>query len=167
MKTRWLGWIAIAWMLALCVVIFVAYGHPASHPSLDERTRDVAAQLRCPICHGESVADSTTDIARSIRGFIRMRLAEGQSPDAIKRYLASRYGKSIVLAPPTSGIGSIAWFAPFLLLVGGLGLLATLVTDWLSRGGRTVTEHPENLERVRSELAAATNGESRSGAGVP
>lgn len=163
--TRWRGWIAIAWMLALCVLIFIAYGHPASRPTLEERTRAVAAQLRCPICHGESVADSTTDIARSIRTLIRQRLSEGQSPDAIKRYLASRYGSSIMLAPPTSGVSSIAWFAPVLLLLGGLGLLATLVADWLARGRAPVTESPQYLYRVRAELAD-TDSEMPRGAEV-
>lgn len=141
------------------MVILVTYGHRASHPSLTERTRALAAELRCPICHGETVADSTTDIARSIRGLIHQRLSEGQSPDAIKNYLVSRYGSSIVLEPPTSGIGGIAWLAPLLLLLGGLGLLATLITDWLSRGRSTVTERPDYLERVRAELAIDSQGD--------
>jgi cytochrome c-type biogenesis protein CcmH len=151
--SRWLGWVAIGWMLALCVVILIAYGHPASHPTLGDRTRSLAAQLRCPICHGESVADSPSDIARSIQVLIRQRLARGQSPEAIKRYLVSRYGSTILLAPPTSGVGGIAWLAPPLLLLGGLGLLLTLIGDWLYRGRRPVADRPEYLERVRAELA--------------
>lgn len=164
--TRWLGWIAIAWMLALCVLILVTYGHPASRPSLEGRTHALAAELRCPICHGESVADSTSDIARSIRALIRQRLSEGQSPDVIERYLASRYGNSIVLAPPTSGIGSIAWLAPLLLLLGGLGLLLTLTADWLSRGRLPVTERPEYLERIRAERAVDAQREVQASAEV-
>lgn len=164
--TRWLGWMAIAGMLIFSLAIFVAFGHPASRPSLDERTRAVAAQLRCPICHGESVADSTTDIARSIRTLIRKRLSAGESPDAIKHYLASRYGSSIVLVPPTSGIGSIAWFAPLLLHLGGLGLLAALVVHWRSRGRQPSAESPEYQERIRSELAAEAHGEPCSRAEV-
>jgi cytochrome c-type biogenesis protein CcmH len=165
--TRWLGWVAIAWMLALWVVILITYGHPTSRLSLADRTRALAAELRCPICHGESVADSTTDIARSIRSLIRQRLSEGQTPDTIKRYLASRYGSSIVLAPPNSGIGTVAWLAPLLLLFGGLGLLLTLIADWLSRGRLPVTERPEYLERVRTELAVHGQGEVQAGTEVP
>jgi cytochrome c-type biogenesis protein CcmH len=151
----WLGWIAIAWMLAICAVIFLAYGHTTSRPTLDQRTRALATHLRCPICHGESVADSTTDIARSIRSLIRQRLSTGESPDAIEQYLTSRYGNSIVLAPPTSGIGSIAWFAPLLLLLGGLGLLVTLVADWRSRSTAPAVESVQYLQRVRAEVAEA------------
>jgi cytochrome c-type biogenesis protein CcmH len=163
---RWLGWAAIAGMLAVSLLISIAFGHPASRPSLDERTRAVAAQLRCPICHGESVADSTTDIARSIRALIRQRLATGQSPDAIKHYLASRYGSSIMLAPPASGIGSIAWFAPLLLHLGGLGLLVVLVIHWRARGRQPATESAEYQERIRADLAAQAHGEPRSSAEV-
>jgi cytochrome c-type biogenesis protein CcmH len=159
MMGRWRGWVAIGWMLAICVLLLITYGHPASHPTLDDRTRALAAELRCPICHGESVADSTTDIARSIRALIRKRLSEGQSPDTIKRYLVSRYGDSIMLAPPAAGLGMVAWLAPLLLLVGGLGLLAALVAAWRSRGEVPAMARSEYLERARAELAAGAGGD--------
>lgn len=152
---RWLGWIAIAWLLMLCAVALVAYGSPAGASSLDDRTRAVALELRCPVCQGESVADSPADIAKAMRTLIRKRLAAGQSPDSIKAYLVSRYGNWISLAPPTSGIGVVAWLAPPILVLGGLGLLLTLVAGWRARG-----KAPEQgsraayIERVRAELNA-------------
>ena len=117
---RWLGWIAIGWMLVLSVAVVAVYGSATSHPTLESRTRELAAQFRCPICHGESVADSQAGIARSIRSLIRHRLAEGVSSESIKQYLVSRYGTTIVLSPPLSGVGSLAWVAPPLLLLAGL-----------------------------------------------
>lgn len=152
---RWLGWIAIAWLLAVCALALVAYGSPAAAVTLDDRTRAVAVQLRCPVCQGESVADSPSGIAESMRSLIRQRLQSGQSPEAIKAYLVSRYGNWILLAPPSSGIGSLAWLAPPLLLLGGFALLATLVADWRSRGRtRETGGRSAYLERVRSELVA-------------
>jgi cytochrome c-type biogenesis protein CcmH len=150
----WLGWIAIGWLVALCALALVAYGSPASHPSLDDRTRAVAQQLRCPICQGESVADSPSDISKAMRALIRTRLEEGQSPAQIKAFFVAKYGSWILLAPPASGVGSFAWLAPPLLLLGGLGLLITLVVDWRTRGrAPAAAASTAYLERVRAELA--------------
>jgi cytochrome c-type biogenesis protein CcmH len=151
---RWLGWIAIGWLLVICSVALVAYGNPAAAQSLDERTRAVAQQLRCPVCQSESVADSSAGISKAIRAIIQKRLAEGQSADQIKTYFVSRYGTWILLAPPSSGIGAVAWLAPPLLVLGGLALLMTLVMDWRRRAKRPPRPaRSEYLARVRAELA--------------
>ncbi len=151
---RWLGWIAIGWLLALCALALIAYGSPAGAISLDSRTRAVAQQLRCPVCQGESVADSPADIAKAMRSIIRQRLAAGQSPEAIKAYMVARYGNWVLLAPPASGIGGVAWLAPPLLVLGGIGLLLTLIAGWRSRG-RALEQRGSAayIERVRAELA--------------
>lgn len=159
---RWLGWIAIAWLLALCALALAVYGSPAGagylaggagSGALDDRTRAVAQQLRCPVCQGESVADSPSEISKEMRTIIRRQLAQGKSPDAVKAYIVSRYGNWILLAPPTSGIGTLAWLAPPLLLLGGLALIATLIIDWRNRANSTPTGVREDyLERVRREV---------------
>src|SRR5919199_1070840 len=130
----WLGWIAIGWLLALCAVALMAYGGSSHRMTLEEQTRAIAQDLRCLVCQGESVADSPSIFSRSVRGVIKQRLARGESPDQIKAFLRSRYSDSIELAPPRSGIGTVAWLAPPLLLLGGVGLLLTLVTDWRTKG---------------------------------
>ena len=156
---RWLGWIAIGWLLALCAIALVAYGSP-QHASLDDRTQALARQLRCPVCQGESVADSPSGIAQTMRLTIRKRLAQGQSPEQIRGYFVSRYGSWILLAPPASGVGNLAWLAPPLLLLGGIALLLTLVADWRSRGrGRLAAGKDAYLDRVRAELAAESPAE--------
>lgn len=151
---RWLGWIAIGLLLTIAAIALFAYGDQRRPVSLDARTQALAAQLRCPVCQGESIADSQSDIAQGIRRLIRRDLAAGQSEGQITSYLQSRYA-GISLAPSTSGIGSIAWIAPPLLLLAGLALLLTLVADWRGRGRRQ--SRPTEaiyLERVRRELAA-------------
>jgi cytochrome c-type biogenesis protein CcmH/NrfF len=67
----------------------------------------------------------------------------------------STYGSWILLSPPASGLGSLAWLGPPLLVVGGLGLLLTLVTAWRRRGKLPQREaKAAYLRRVREELAA-------------
>ncbi len=161
---RWLGWLAIAWLLIVCAVALLAYGGTTAHASLYDRTQSLAAQLRCPVCEGQSVADSQSDIARGIRGLIQRDLARGESEGQIKAFLLARYS-NISLAPSTSGIGTVAWLAPPLLVLGGLGLVLTLVVDWRTRGRRAGSRPPNvtptsaiYVERVRAELAADEAG---------
>jgi cytochrome c-type biogenesis protein CcmH len=151
---RWGGWIAIGWLVLVCAIALAAYGQPAHSVSLDARTRAVAAQLRCLVCQGESVADSPSDFARSVRALIRQRLRQGQSAGQIESFLVSRYGDRILMAPPAHGIGDVAWLAPPLLVLGGIGLLLTLVADWRRHGREPSNVRDEYLQRVRAELAA-------------
>lgn len=167
MMRRWLGWIAIGWMLVLSIATVAIYGTATSPPTLESRTRALAAQFRCPICHGESVADSESGIARSIRSLIHRRLAQGESSEQIKRYLVSRYGTVIVLAPPMSGIGSLAWIAPPLLLLAGLGLLATLFAAWRRQDALPRGRRAEYVERVRVELTPEVGRDGPDGREVP
>ena len=152
---RWLGWAAIGWLLAACALALALYGGGSTAATLDARTAALAQQLRCPVCQGESVADSPSGIAKSMRGVIRRRLEQGQSPDQIKSYLVSAYGRWILLSPPASGLGTLAWLGPPLLIAGGLGLLLALVTDWRRRGRLPEGDaRSAYLRRVREELAA-------------
>ena len=151
---RYLGWLTIAWVLVIVAVLLFGYGAKSGATSLDSRVNSLAAQLRCPACQGESVADSNSDVAASIRGVIRQRMQQGESDQQITNFLESRY-PGISLAPSTSGIGRLAWIAPPLLILGGLGLLAALVANWRSRSEREpVIVDQEYVRRVRSELAA-------------
>jgi cytochrome c-type biogenesis protein CcmH len=152
---RWLGWIAIGWLLLLCGAALLAYGNPAPQTSLNDRTMAIARDLRCLVCQGESVADSPSGFSQGIRGEIRRRLQVGQSSDEIENFLISKYGDKILLAPPQSGIGNLAWLAPPALVVAGAILLIMLVLDWRRHGQMPVAARREDyLERVRAELAA-------------
>lgn len=154
---RWLGWISIAWLIALTSFALFAYGQPASRPSLDDRARIIAQGLRCPVCQGESVADSPSAISQAIRQEIRQRLKQGETPAQVRAYFVSRYGSWILLAPPQSGVADLAWIAPPLLLFGGAGLLITLLFAWRTEGRRpSRTGDDPYLERVRAELAGET-----------
>ncbi|HZU13752.1 MAG TPA: cytochrome c-type biogenesis protein CcmH [Chloroflexota bacterium] len=150
---RRLGWIAIAWLVAICALALAVYGSAPVHAGLDERTTAVASQLRCLVCQGESVADSPSGFAAGIRALIRRDLRAGETPAQIESFLVSRYGNRILMAPQSGGIGQIAWLAPPLLVLGGLGFVLTLIFDWRNRGRTPVLVADSYLERVRAELA--------------
>jgi cytochrome c-type biogenesis protein CcmH len=89
-------------------------------PALETRARTLSAELRCMVCQNQSIDDSDAPLARDIRVLIRQRLADGQSNDAIRGYLVSRYGDFILLKPRLKPETLLLWFGPPLILCAGL-----------------------------------------------
>ncbi|MFI7427676.1 cytochrome c-type biogenesis protein CcmH [Micromonospora sp. NPDC049836] len=87
----------------------------------------VAADLVCPACQGESVADSRSPIAASMRQVIADQAAQGRSPDEIRRWFVARYGEEVLAQPPVRGPGLLLWAVPALALLGaGVAAARTL-----------------------------------------
>ncbi|HEY6543174.1 MAG TPA: cytochrome c-type biogenesis protein CcmH [Ktedonobacteraceae bacterium] len=102
--------------------------------SLDQRVHDVASQLKCPVCQGESVADSPSTISQQMRAVIRQQLQQGQSEQQIIQYFVSRYGNSILWSPPKQGFTMLAWVIPIAILLCGALLLVLVLRGWLASG---------------------------------
>lgn len=101
-----------------------------THKTLDQRVTDVASQLKCPICQGESVADSPSTLAQGMRAVIRQQLQSGKSDQQIIQYFVNSYGEQIVWSPPWQGFALLAWLAPITLLLVGLALLFFIFRAW-------------------------------------
>jgi cytochrome c-type biogenesis protein CcmH len=112
--------------------------------SLDQRVHDVASQLKCPVCQGESVADSPSTISQQMRAVIRQQLQQGQSEQQIIQYFVSRYGNSILWSPPKQGFTMLAWIIPIAILLCGALLLVLVMRGWLA-GARAI-KPPETGE---------------------
>jgi cytochrome c-type biogenesis protein CcmH len=91
----------------------------------------IARELRCMVCEGQTVADSNAPLARDIRALIRRRIQAGDSDDAVKTYLAERYGDAILLRPPVKPETWLLWGAPLILLGAG----GAVVFFFFRRGG--------------------------------
>ncbi len=102
----------------------------ATHETLDQHVQRLGAQLKCPVCQGESVADSPSDRAQQIRAIIRQQIQAGQSDQQIIQYFSDRYGEQIVWSPPWWGFSLLAWLVPIALLLGGLVLIFFTLRDW-------------------------------------
>jgi cytochrome c-type biogenesis protein CcmH len=89
----------------------------------EERIEDIARTVRCPACRSQSSWDSQAPTAIAVRTEIGERIDEGQSDDEIRDYFASTYGDEILLTPPSTGVGSLVWIIPVVVVVAaGAGL---------------------------------------------
>ncbi|MBI4492129.1 MAG: cytochrome c-type biogenesis protein CcmH [Chloroflexi bacterium] len=121
--------------------------HVALADPLDERVRQIAKQLQCPVCESVSVADSSSELAGQMRGLIRARLEAGESEQQIVQYFVERYGDQVLVEPPRRGWGLIVWWAPIAVLAAGAVVLVALLRAWVRKdeGERGTRPHPRPL----------------------
>ncbi|GAC1382236.1 MAG: hypothetical protein NVSMB33_09440 [Ktedonobacteraceae bacterium] len=122
--------------IVLAIVAFVAaiwayvFLQTPAQQTLDQRVHNVASQLKCPICQGESVADSPSQLAQQMRGVIRQQLQAGKSEQEVIQYFQNSYGAQILWSPPWQGFTLLAWLVPIGLLLAGATLLVFTLHDW-------------------------------------
>ena len=87
-----------------------------------DRVYSLANNFGCPVCDGQSVAESDTVVARNIRQQIARRVDEGRSDEAIIAELEAAFPGNDY-TPAASGLSSLVWILP---VVAGTGALAGL-----------------------------------------
>jgi cytochrome c-type biogenesis protein CcmH len=126
------------------------------NPALEARARALSEELRCLVCQNQSIDDSDAPLARDIRILIRSRIASGESNDAVRAYLVSRYGDFILLKPPFKPETMLLWLSPALVL--GAGLAAALFAR-----RRAPRSTPALSAEEEARLAALTGGDTAGG----
>ena len=82
----------------------------------------ISKNLRCLICQGQSVYDSQSDFALSMKLLIKNKIENGESEDQIYNYLKNQYGEWIVYDPEFDKKNLVLWIFPLILFIFG-GLL--------------------------------------------
>ena len=108
----------IKYLLIIFCFIGMIKNLPASEP--DKLSLKITKNLRCIICQGQSVYDSQSEFALSLKVLINKKIEDGFSEKEIYNYLVEKYGEWIVYDPILSKKTYILWFLPILLfLIGG------------------------------------------------
>ena len=82
---------------------------------------EITKNLRCLICQGQSIAESNTEFAQTIKLVVIDKIKEGKTEKEIYQFLIEKYGEWIVYKPQINWINSILWFFPYIVfLIGGV-----------------------------------------------
>ena len=93
----------------------------------NSKVNEISKNLRCLICQGQSVYDSNSEFALSVKMLISQKLAAGKSEDDIYNFLKSKYGDWIVYEPKINKYTLLLWLLPlFLFIFGGLLIVKKL-----------------------------------------
>ena len=130
MSRRGLSWIAAVTVAAAAFVYgAVDEGPPKTNA---DRVHALAEDFACPVCAGQSVAESDVPVAREIRRQVAVWVDEGRSDAYIRDQLVAAYDVDIDYNPSGSGIISLVWILP--VLAGGG--IAAVVVGMLRSGSR-------------------------------
>lgn len=94
---------------------------PYAYRQLDDPRQEAKAQelmetLRCLKCQSQSIADSDAPMAGDMRSQVRMRIAAGEDPEAIRAWLVERYGDYVSYAPRVTSLTWPLFVVPLVLL---------------------------------------------------
>ena len=86
----------------------------------EEQIIDISKNLRCLICQGQTIHESNSDFAESLKKYIKSELENGKTDEEIFTSLVEKYGQWIVYDPGISRNTLLLWSLPLLLfLIGG------------------------------------------------
>ena len=136
-------------LFACCVLLALPAGavepdEVLDDPRLEERAREISADVRCLVCRNESIDSSNAELARDLRLLVRERLEAGDTNAGVKDYLVARYGEYVLLKPRFSLANAFFWLAgPVLLVLGGI---AAVIYLRARRPEAVATEAPLSAE---------------------
>lgn len=128
MSRRTISWFALV-VVAASMLVFAAVdeGEPATNA---DRAYALAKDFACPVCAGQSVAESDVVVARNIRREIRVWVDEGRSNEFIRDQLVANFGEDIDYTPSASGITSLVWILPVVAGAVAIGGLVVVFRRW-------------------------------------
>ena len=145
-------------VLAAALLLAAPAAASEQHPTLLE----LENQIMCPVCAGETLAQSDSPAAAHVKRYIQRRIAAGDTRSQIKRELVAQYGTRILAAPPRHGFDLLAWVLPLAGILCAAGAMGVLAWRWSRRGEEQVAPtwsqngrplDPELEARLDEELA--------------
>ena len=104
----------------LCLVIFFNFSvYATSNEILNES--QIHKNLRCLVCQGQSIADSNSEFAQTLKMVVKDLIKQGKTEDEIYSFLSDKYGDWILYKPKLNYENFFLWSFPYIVLVfGGL-----------------------------------------------
>ena len=88
-------------------------------PAKEAKAKTLMEELRCLVCQGQSIADSDAPLAGDMRHEVRSKIAAGESPGEIRKWLVARYGNWVTYDPPFDMATALLWLGPMIFLALG------------------------------------------------
>ena len=109
-------------ILIIFILITINFKNIAvSATFFEEQTINITKNLRCLICQGQTIHESNSDFAESMKKYIKGELENGKTDEEIFSSLVEKYGQWIVYDPGISRNTLLLWTLPLLLfLIGGV-----------------------------------------------
>ena len=108
-------------ILKLILLLYFSFNFSYAN-EINTKVDQITKNLRCLICQGQSVYDSQSDFAVSMKLVVKNKIDEGKEEEEIYDYLKNKYGEWIVYEPELNQNTFLLWSIPLILFAFG-GLL--------------------------------------------
>ncbi|MCW2480283.1 heme lyase NrfEFG subunit NrfF [Candidatus Symbiopectobacterium sp. NZEC135] len=98
-----------------------------SNPEQRQTALNIAGELRCPQCQNQSLLESTSPVAVSMRHEVFSMVEQGKTKSDIMAFMTERYGDFVQYNPPLKMHTGLLWFTPLLLLLVIVAILWRVV----------------------------------------
>ena len=101
----------------LIILVVASQSIFASEKQID--SKEIQKNLRCLVCQGQSISDSNSDFAQTIKMVVDDLINEGLTEDEIYSFMSDKYGEWIVFKPQLNIQNSLLWILPYMALILG------------------------------------------------
>ena len=108
-------------IIKLILLLYFSFNFSYAN-EISTKVDQITKNLRCLICQGQSVYDSQSDFAISMKLVVKNKIDEGKEDEEIYDYLKNKYGEWIVYEPELNQNTFLLWSIPLILFAFG-GLL--------------------------------------------
>ena len=106
--------------LKIFILLFYVLSVGLTHSSENQtKLLEIYKNLRCLVCQGQSIADSNSDCAATIKLVVEDQFNEGKTEDEIYSFLISKYGEWIVYQPTFNKNNFLLWVLPYIIFIFG------------------------------------------------
>tara|TARA_B100001939_G_C16811042_1_gene560000 strand:+ start:429 stop:794 length:366 start_codon:yes stop_codon:yes gene_type:complete len=114
--------------LKIIILLYLIFFINPLHANEYKLQNDISKNLRCLVCQGQSVYDSDSEFAESLKLVINNKIEQGFSEEQIYSFLADKYGQWILYDPKFNKNTYLLWFLPLLIfIVGGAIIYKKLI----------------------------------------
>ncbi|WP_309043076.1 cytochrome c-type biogenesis protein [Marinobacter sediminicola] len=121
--------------------------------SEEQRYQNLIAELRCPKCQNQNIADSNSPISKDMRNAVYQMMQEGASNDEIVESLVGRFGEFVKYKPDLDSRTFVLWATPAIAVLGGLLVVVGVVVRSRRSGTAAPALSADEQARIKKMLA--------------
>ena len=132
--------------------------HLTEEEVLEKTAKELYDVIMCPICSGQTIAQSSSGTSNQMRNLVLKKLRQGETKEEILQYFESKYGERILAKPSKEGFNLMLWVLPFVIVAFVAIAIYFLVRRWSETAQAETAAHTEEIhlaeykERLEKEL---------------
>ena len=110
-----------------CLIFFILFNFASLFSSEVINELTIHKNLRCLVCQGQSISDSNSEFALTLKSVVKDLIDEGKTEDEIYNFLSDKYGDWILYKPKFNLENIILWVFPYIVLIIGGFIIIFLI----------------------------------------